>query len=114
MQETDDQTPAGPRPGADAGEFRQALRDASVLLDDDFERPRSFFLGVQYESGTDYVHAHTETDPAGLDGKVYDLFSPLAVHVKQVAEAANSDPETVLECAAELLDSMDDPAKRDE
>jgi hypothetical protein len=113
MQKSDDQTPAGPRPGVSAEAFRQALRDASALLDDDIERPRSFFLGMRYENGTDYVHAHAAAGPAGLDEKVYHLFSPLAVHVQQVAEAANADPETVVECALEVLGEMDDPATRD-
>lgn len=109
MQGTDNRPATGPRPGASPEEFRQALRDAVALLDDDVERPQSFFVAMQYGSGTDYVHAHADSEDANLDRKVYDLFSPLAVHVQQVAEAANADPETVLECAAEFFDGAEDP-----
>jgi hypothetical protein len=111
MQEQPKSEYAGPERGVSAEEFQQALRDATALLDDDIERPRSFFVAMQYGSGTDYVHAHAAPDRLDLDAKVYDLFSPLAVHVQQVADAANSDPETVLECAIELLDAMDDPGR---
>lgn len=99
----------GPEPGASPEEFRQALRDARAHLNDDVERPQSFFLAMQYGSGTDYVHAHADTDDDHLDRKVYDLLSPLAVHVRQVADAANADPQAVLECTAEILDSVEEP-----
>lgn len=111
MQETPNHSSNGPRPGASPEEFQQALRDAAALLNDDVERPQSVFVAMQYGSGTDYVHAHADGADGRLDRKVYDLFSPLAVHVKQVAEAANADPETVLECAAELLDSVEEPER---
>lgn len=114
MHETDSQAPPGPRPGAAPDEFQQALRDATALLNDDVERPRSFFVAMQYSSGTDYVHAHSTMGDEDLDAKVYDLLSPLAVHIKQVAEAANADPETILECAGEVLDSVEEPSKVDE
>ncbi|MDS0300102.1 hypothetical protein NDI76_15255 [Halogeometricum sp. S1BR25-6] len=107
MQGTTSHPANGPRPGASPEEFRQSLRDAAALLDDS-EPPESLFVAVQYRNGTDYVHAHADGADGNLDRKVYDLFSPLAVHVRAVAAAANADPETVLECAAELLDSVED------
>lgn len=109
MDSTDENASPGPRPGASPDEFRQSLRDATALLNDDLERPRSFFVALQYGSGTDYIHAHSSVEDGNLDAKVYDLLSPLAVHIRQVAEAANSDPETVVECAFEVLDSVEDP-----
>jgi hypothetical protein len=109
MSETTNQCPNGPEAGASPEEFQQALRDATALLNDDFERPQSVFLAMQYGSGTDYVHAHADANDDQLDAKVYDLLSPLAVHARQVADAANADPETVLECAAEMLDSVESP-----
>ena len=109
MQGTTNRPANGPRPGASSDEFRQALRDAAALLNDDVERPQSFFVAMQYASGTDYVHAHADSEDGHLDRKLYDLLSPLAVHARQVAEEANADPETVLECAAEILDSVEDP-----
>ncbi|SFR62560.1 hypothetical protein SAMN04487947_2988 [Halogeometricum rufum] len=109
MSETTDRRPNGPESGATPEEFQQALRDATALLSDDVERPESFFLAMQYGSGTDYVHAHADANDDQLDAKVYDLLSPLAVHARQVADAANADPETVLECAAEILDSVEEP-----
>ncbi|SFR50616.1 hypothetical protein [Halogeometricum limi] len=109
MSESTSHAADGPRPGASSGEFDQALRDAAALLSDDVERPQSFFAAVQYENGTDYVHAHADESDDDLDAKVYDLLSPLAVHVQQVADAANADAETILECAAELLDGVENP-----
>ena len=109
MQGTTNQPANGPRPGASPDQFRQSLRDAAALLDDDAERPESLFVAVQYRNGTDHVHAHTDGADDRLARKVYDLFSPLAVHVQAVAAAANGDPETVLECTAELLDGVDEP-----
>ncbi|ELZ31473.1 hypothetical protein C474_09237 [Halogeometricum pallidum JCM 14848] len=114
MQGTTNHPSTGPRPGASPEEFRQSLRDAAALLNDDAERPESLFVAVQYRNGTDYVHAHADGADGQLDWKVYDLLSPLAVHAQQVAAAANADPEAVLECAAELIDSVEDPDRRGE
>lgn len=111
MQRTTDQPSNGPQPGDSPEELRQALRDATALLNDDVERPQSFFVAMQYGNGTDYIHAHADSNDDQLDRKVYDLFSPLAVHVRQVAEAANADPEKVLECTAEILDSIEEPER---
>lgn len=109
MQGANNQHEVGPRPGSPPEEFRQALRDAVALLDDDVERPESVFAAVQYRNGTDYVHAHADGADGHLDRKVYDLLSPLAVHAQQVAAAANTDPETVLKCVAELIDGVEEP-----
>lgn len=107
MQESDTNDRSGPESGLSEAAFEQTLRDATALLADDSERPDALFLAMQYGNGTDYVHAHSEATDSNLDRKVEDLFSPLAVHVRAVAEAANSDPETVLECVSELLESVE-------
>ena len=104
----------GPKKGLSAEEFEQVLRDAEVLLADECEQPRSLFLALQYENGTDYLQAHTETQPTELDQKVYDLFSPLAVHIQEVASEANTDVQTAVECAVEILETMDRPDRVDE
>ncbi|MDS0295033.1 hypothetical protein [Halogeometricum luteum] len=108
MQETTSHSASGPRPGASPEAFRQSLRDAAALLDDE-ERPESLFVAVRYRNGTDYVHAHADGADGHLDRKMYDLLSPLAVHARQVAAAANADPEAVLECVAEILENVEDP-----
>lgn len=95
---------SGPESGLDSDAFDQELRNAAALLDADLELPRSFFLAVEYGNGTDYVHAHVEG--GSMNDKVYDLFSPLAVHIEQVAEAANADPEMVTSCALDVLSEM--------
>lgn len=104
MAENDTAAPSGPVPGIDRNALDQQLRNASALLDVE-ELPNSFFVAVQHDNGTDYLHAHA--DDRTLDGKVYDLFAPLAIHLEQVARAANSDPETAADCALELLEGAE-------
>lgn len=101
MDDTTHGTAGGPCPGLQDDEFEQAMRTGKALLDAELDSPRAFFVASQYDNGTEFVHGHSATED--LDGKVYDLLAPLAVHIQQVATAANADPETVVDCAMDVM-----------
>lgn len=98
----------GPEPGLTPEELDQALRTGRTLLDPDLDTPRSVFVATQYRNGTEFLHAHCESDDR--DAAVYDLLTPLAVHVREVAAAANASPDAVVEGALELLESTGERA----
>ena len=108
MRDSETPSTSGPKPGQSADEFDITIREATSLLTDDTETPRSVFLALRYENGTDFVHAHAGAHDGDIDGKVYDLLAPLAVHVQQVADAANADAATVMDCVDEMLASVAD------
>lgn len=109
MSNSTDSAGGGPQPGMPEDEYEQAQRDAVAMLEDDLETPRSFFLAMHYGNGTDYIHAHTAETDGDVDGKVYDLFVPLALHLNEVAETAEADIETVVECAVEMAETIEAP-----
>jgi hypothetical protein len=84
----------------DERDHTETARHARALLDPD-DPPRSFFVGVGYDSGSDFAHgvnkASIEQDEAALD-----VIETLATHLNLVARVTGQDRKTIAAHALEV------------
>lgn len=78
----------------------EAVREARALLDPD-DPPRSYFVGVAYENGSDFASGVNKASVESGQAQV-DLIETLATHANVVARSLGEDRSTVLGYALQV------------
>ena len=77
-----------------------AARNARALIDPD-DPPRAFFVGVAYDSGSDFAHGVNKAS-AEQGEAVLDVMETLATHLNVVAQATGKDRKEIAGYALEI------------
>ena len=84
----------------DERDHAEAARNARALLDPN-DPPRSVFVGVGYDSGSDFCHGVNKAS-VKQDETVLDVIETLATHLNVVARVTGQDRKTIAAHALEV------------